>query len=459
MGNELATDPKVLKQSPVLKNGDYDERPVHQVRMTHDFYMSETEVTAKQYSEFREDYQDWSTSSPYATGVSWYDCDAFCQWLSKKENKHYRLPTEAEWEYASRAGSEGHFFTGSQPPAPEQPNPWGLKNMNAGAAEWVLDWYGRYPENPQIDPVGPAEGLARGIRGGGLNGPYLGESTKYPNSANLPFFRRSANRASIAPVFRGRHNIGFRIVEAPLPRTKPLEPEKPFTNLLVKQTNEYLQAGPDPGKPWFRQRDALPIPPEGASEEEIEASGLPSGILGKNHNPALVVCPNGDLLALYFTASVPDFEDLSNVAVMGARLRFGSDEWDMPDVFLDFADTKDIAPAVWAEGSKIYFFWGGGGLDDVPFRWTHSVDNGASWSAVQFPLLDGARGGYFAQPVSRGFRGPGGILYMPTDGVGGESLLWASTDDGRTWSDTLGRTAGRHTVFVVRNTAVRLEVE
>lgn len=449
MGNDLATDPKLLKQSPVLATGDYDERPVNEVRITYNFYMSETEITARQYADFRQDYEDMGPASPYATGMSWEEAVAFCEWLSRKEGKQYRLPTEAEWEYACRAGSTAHFHSGDQPPASGEVNAWGLKNMHTDAAEWVLDWHGLYPHEPQTDPVGPRTGYAKVVRGGGLCGPYLGSSTKYPNDGRLPYYRRSANRASVAPIWRGRHPIGFRIVEAPLPKTPPWNPPQNLAEQFVKQTNPHLKLGPDANKPWFRQRHLLPIPPADATEEEVRAAGLPPGVLGFNHNPGLTVCPNGDLLAVFFSASVPNVEDLANVSVIGTRLRFGSDQWDMPSLFFDFADTKDTAPCLWTEGNTLYFCDGGSGLDDLPFRWRTSDDNGATWWPVHFPLIYGLRGGYFPQPIARGFHGLDDIWYLPSDGLGGESFLWASRDRGRTWSDTGGRTGGRHTVFVV----------
>ncbi len=448
MGSDLPTDPVLLKQSPALPRGDYDEKPVHEVRITYDFYMSETEVTAKQYADFRQDYEDLGPASPYACGMSWDDATAFCEWLSRKEGKPHRLPTEAEWEYACRAGSTGHFCSGDHPPVSGEPNAWGLKNMHSDAAEWVLDWHGLYPDEPQTDPVGPATGYTRVIRGGGLCGPYLGSSNKYPNDGRLPYYRRSANRAAMAPVWRGRHYIGFRIVQAPMPSTQPWESTRSLHEQFVRQVNPRVKLGPDPKKPWFRQRDLLPIPPANATEEAIRASGLPPGLLGFNHNPALTVCPNGDLLALFFTAPVPHIEDLASVAISGARLRFGSDRWDVPGLFFDLVDVKDIAPTLWTEGKTLYFFDGGTGMHDLPFRWRISEDNGATWGPVRLPLIFGPRGGSFPQPISRGFHGRDGTLYVPCDGLGGESLLWASRDGGLTWFDTGGRTGGRHTVFV-----------
>src|SRR5207237_9643846 len=110
-----------------LRNGHYDERPVHDVRISRDVYLSETEITSEQFARFRLDRQ---ADTPYATGISWEEAVAFCDWLSRKEKKPYRLPTEAEWEYAARAGTTGHFSSGDLPPHTGDANQWGLKNIN-----------------------------------------------------------------------------------------------------------------------------------------------------------------------------------------------------------------------------------------------------------------------------------------------------------------------------------------
>ncbi|MGB9606792.1 MAG: formylglycine-generating enzyme family protein, partial [Bryobacteraceae bacterium] len=187
------------------------------MRISRDFYMSETEVTAEQLARFRADYVSPGLAPPWATGVSWEDAVAFCQWLSPREGRSYGLPTEAEWEYAARAGGRGHLSSGAKPPAPGSANAFGRRNMNEGTAQWVLDWHGPYPEQPETDPVGTAEGYARVVRGGGICPPGSSELPKYPNSGTLPYFRRAANRASAPPQRRAPHHIGFRIVEAPLP--------------------------------------------------------------------------------------------------------------------------------------------------------------------------------------------------------------------------------------------------
>lgn len=447
MGNHRITPSETLKQSPVFINGGSDEKPVHPVRITYDFYISETEITAEQFNRFHEDHEDVGMFSPYASGMSWEDAMGYCEWLSAEENKDYRLPTEAEWEYVARAGSVLHFSSGDLPPATAVPNAWAVRNMHSATAEWVYDWHGDYPPGLQVDPVGPASGMARVVRGGGLNMPYHGGSKKYPNDGRLPYFRRCANRAALPPQLRGRHNVGFRIVEAPLPDTEPYHPPVPLNRQFVRQENPWVRMGPDLDKPWFRQRDLLSIPVELASNEEIRLAGLHPSMHGHNHDPGLAVAPNGDLIAVHFSATIPTYEDLTDVNIIAARLRFGADEWDKPSPFFDLPGTKDIGPVITNDDGRLLFAAGGGGLDGVVFRWRWSDDNGATWSPVQIPLLYGRIGPYYPQPINNFYRDQSGHLYLATDGVEGTSFLWGSHDNGHTWFDTGGRTGGRHTIF------------
>jgi len=448
MGNELPTGTE-LGFSHTAPEGDYDERPVRRVRISRDFYISETEISAEQFAKFRKDYVPPGVMHPYATGVSWEDAAAFCQWLSREEGRPYRLPTEAEWEYAARAGSAGHFSSGGKPPVSGQANRFGLKNMHTEAAEWVLDWHAPYPSESETDPVGPAEGVARVVRGGGINSPWADELPKYPNSGTLPYFRRSANRASAPPQWRGPHHIGFRIVQAPMPTTPPRQREKTWLETAVKQSRAHVRRGPDPARPWFRQRELLTVPPADSTEAEIRVAGFAPGLLGYTHHAALTVCPNGDLLAAYFSAPIPNYEDLANVLVMGVRLRFGSQQWDPPEPLLDLADIKDTSPLLATIGETIYLVVGGAGLSGVPFRWRTSNDNGASWSPLLLPRIEGPQGDSSSQPIANLLRAPDGTLYLAADGIGPASFVWVSRNQGNVWTDPGGRTGGRHTVFAL----------
>jgi len=478
MGNALPTDPKALgHQGNVFTHGGEDERPVREVSIDYDFYISETEVLASQYAKFQEDHESTGLFHPYATGISWEDAVRFTEWMNRNEGvgyrdeasqfgktssvkpevdetrnaRTYRLPTEAEWEFVARAGSAGHFSSGQRVPPSGQANAWGVRNMHTDATEWVLDWYGDYPYTSETNPVGPASGLVRAVRGGGLHMPYHDFPEKYKNDGRMPFYRRAANRAGAPQNWRGRHNIGFRIVAAPLPSTppRPAKPKPPMQ--FVRQNNPVVAAGPDPKRPWFKRREVMPVPPANAMNPEIAAAGLHHTVHGKNHNPALVVAPNGDLLATYFSASAPAYEDLTDVAIIGTRLRFGAEAWDMPGPFFDIPGTKDIAPVLTRDGDRILFAAGGGGMDSIVFRWRYSDDSGATWSPLKLPVILGPRGDYFPQPVGNFLRGADGTLFLPSDGSGGNTLLWASVDEGVTWRDTGGRTGGRHTVFVNRS--------
>lgn len=179
------------------ENGQWDEQPVHRVTISQPFFISETEITIEQFQQFRPEFEGTEKYAPYASGVSWYDAMAFCDWLSQKEGKPYRLPTEAEWEYACRAGTTAPFSSGDKPPDPETPNRWGIKNMHTGVLEWCLDWYGDYPHGDQTDPVGRAHGFTKVIRGG------LPDDKSKTFDYRVEFYARSAIRAGLAPGFGG----------------------------------------------------------------------------------------------------------------------------------------------------------------------------------------------------------------------------------------------------------------
>ncbi|MGH9162554.1 MAG: formylglycine-generating enzyme family protein, partial [Vicinamibacteraceae bacterium] len=238
MGNALPTDHRGLGQSWYRTHGDYDETPVHDVRISRALYISETEITVDQFQQFRQEYHDAGRYSPSVTGVSYAEAEAFCRWLTARERRPYRLPTEAEWEYVARAGSTGHFSSGSTLPRDGEANAFGVKNMHTGALEWVADWYGPYRPDAQDDPVGPASGWGRVVRGGGPQGPR-GDR---PHGL-LPYYRRSANRASAPVHYRGMHPIGFRIVMGEPSRTPPYPVERPLPLELVKQREPHVTAG------------------------------------------------------------------------------------------------------------------------------------------------------------------------------------------------------------------------
>jgi hypothetical protein len=120
----------------------------------------------------------------------------------------------------------------------------------------------------------------------------------------------------------------------------------------------------------------------------------------------------------------------------------------MPDLFYDIADEWDMSALLWNDDGKLWFFGGGRYFGDVRFKFSTTVDSGATWSKLMLPYVTEQKGYVEAQPITSAFRGPDGTIYFGADAEGGDSLLWASRDNGKTWYDTGGRTAGRHTTFV-----------
>ncbi len=432
------------------REGDNDEVPVHHVTISHGFDIATTEVTIEQFRQFKPDYKGNQHFAPYASGISWSDATAYCEWLSKKDGVPYRLPTEAEWEYVCRAGTKTPFFAGMQPAPLGAANAWGAENMQAGVAEWVSDWYGRYSADAQTDPVGPAGGIAKVVRGGGLDhkSAPANDGGKYLPAESM-YYARSSNRASVAPEFSTDDgNIGFRVVRAPMPETKPTPYEPPLSMQDVKGATPLVKSGPDLSKPYFK---ALPMFPNLAGRPMRELGwkiGLEPGLGSAYHNSAIAQLDNGDLIAAYY--NTPKWEDDAEQTVLTMRLRFGSDQWDMPSPWPDFADADDAAPVFWNEHGKLWFFWGSPRLaGGPPFQFMTSMDSGATWSPVQMAKLVGKVGNYTPQPINSIVRDAKGTLYIPVDSKGATSVLFASDDDGKTWRDTGGRTAGRHTTLVV----------
>jgi len=203
--------------------GEDDEYPAHEIAIARPFYLGKFEVTQEQWqavtgsnpSKFK------GAKSPIET-VSWDDCQAFLKKLNEKlGGANFRLPTEAEWEYACRAGSTTRYPFGdgaaalgeyawfkansagmTHPVGQKKPNAWGLHDMHGNVWEWCLDWYDEYRRGAQTAPRGPSRpaGMAlRIVRGG-----------SWKSSANLS---RSANRNSNKPGAR-KEDYGFRVARS-----------------------------------------------------------------------------------------------------------------------------------------------------------------------------------------------------------------------------------------------------
>jgi hypothetical protein len=186
--------------------------------------------------------------------------------------------------------------------------------------------------------------------------------------------------------------------------------------------------------------------------------GLAPGLGVNYHNSAIQVLPNGDLLAAYYNAPVNEDDPDQTILVM--RRRAGAEDWDMPEPFPMFADAALAGPVIWndaAHPGKIWMFWGFPRLIGAgPFCYATSTDNGATWSQVTLPYFPKPIGAYVSQPIDSIVRAKDGTIYIPTDSTGKDddgngsiSVVWATKDEGKTWYDTGGRTAGRHTTIVI----------
>jgi len=198
--------------SPETEKGRSNDEVQHQVTLTKDFEMMATQVTQKMWAKVM------GTNPSYFKGenlpvesVSWNDCQKFIEKLNEKQKKWiYRLPTEAEWEYASSGnpteslGQFAWFYENSESKThsvgQKLPNQFGLYDMLGNVWEWCQDWYDQYPKESVTDPTGPTSGSARVFRGGGWGG--------------TAWYCRSAGRADVDAGLRGR-DLGFRLVRTP----------------------------------------------------------------------------------------------------------------------------------------------------------------------------------------------------------------------------------------------------
>jgi len=208
----------VMGSPPDEEDRDDDEEQ-HEVTISKPFYLQTTQVTPRQWKRIMKDnpshFKKRGDDCPVES-VSWDDAQAFMSKLNKVEGgKKYRLPTEAEWEYACRAGSTTRFCFGddeaelreyawyvdnsegtTHPVGHKEPNAWDLYDMHGNVYEWCQDWYGDYPTGHVTDPTGAASGLLRVLRGGSW-----GDDAWYV---------RSAYRNWSSPGFR-YDLIGFRL--------------------------------------------------------------------------------------------------------------------------------------------------------------------------------------------------------------------------------------------------------
>ncbi len=223
------------------------ETPQHRVTLSHGLWMGKYEVTKEQWQAVMGT-APWS-GREYVTGepktpavcVTWDDAQSFAAKVSSLSGRTFRLPTEAEWEWACRAGTATRFYWGDDPAYDDidrqawwrgtamitedqharpvglkPPNPWGLYDMSGNASEWCHDWHSYYAGEPAIDPAGPALAEHRVIRGGSW--------------LTIGGHCRSARRNHDIPS-ASLVDTGFRVVSGPPVEAQPGAPE--FTDVFV----------------------------------------------------------------------------------------------------------------------------------------------------------------------------------------------------------------------------------
>ena len=222
----------------------------------------------------------------------------------------------------------------------------------------------------------------------------------------------------------------------------------PFTQSAVKQSTAPAQFGPNPSVPYFTVRFAMPIPPENLTNNFAALTGIDPEVFTHNHSPGFAILPNGDALAVYFSTPPGKSESDPETSFVQVRLRYGAEEWDMPELFFKTEGYNDQSGLLWNDDGKIRFFGGGRELSDmVPFKMATSIDNGATWT-LSLPQLSHPAKNFTAQPITCAFRGPNHSIYFAMDGEKATSFLWHSADDGVHWEQMSGRTGGRHSVIV-----------
>jgi len=210
---------KFMIGSPASEKGRSANETQHEVTLTKPFYMGKYEITQEQWEGVMGNNPSSKTKGAKlpVTDVSWNDCQEFIKKLNEKTKGGYRLPTEAEWEYACRAGTTtAYSFGGEITPKDEnyggsklgatvvvggyKPNAFGLYDMHGNVWEWCEDWMADYPAGAVTDPKGPATGERHVLRGGSFRG--------------LESVARSSHRSNGSPTDRSNAG-GFRLARTP----------------------------------------------------------------------------------------------------------------------------------------------------------------------------------------------------------------------------------------------------
>jgi len=409
---------------------DYDEAPAHDVVMAGAFFMSKTEITNAQYEEFCPEHKELrdefsANDNDAVVNVTWFDACDYCAWLTKKTGRSFRLPTEAEWEYACRADSytlynigdtlstsmlkhqqtERNLVPVSLEVGQSEPNAWGLYDMHGNVEEWCFDWYGSYSSEKQVDPCGASAGIYKVTRGGSHNTPVE--------------FLRSASRSAATPD--DAHNqIGFRVVES-----DPIELPEVEAFYTTHAIEKYVWGETDESEPIWMEPIPFVIAP---------IDGTP--FYRHNHQPAVAWCDNGDLLAIWFTCEAESGREME---VLSSRLHPGAKEWEPAQRFFKVPDRNMTGNSLLrlSDGTLLHMNGVGnsGDWQNLALCARRSTDNGYSWSA---PVLVEPKHVVRHQVISGPIILSDGTLVQLCDaGADGDAgtSIHLSMDGGYTWED------------------------
>ncbi len=487
MGADLSTDYITAEKGIFIQ----DEFPTRQVTITYSFEMSRYEVTNAQYERYDARHAALrgkadgisSDDNEAVVYVNWYDAMGYCRWLSSCDAQYdYRLPTEAEWEYACRAGTRTPYNDGISgdiyslnPLGPlaqkwriitewfatrgnrstadiawsspedvdlsvgqEGPNAWGLYDMHGGVQEWTLDWYGPYVASDTVDPVGYANGSSKVVRGGCHN-----VHIQTLRSAN----RSSSNRTD-------KHFLlGFRVVRVPKGQTLPTPKVQQPVKCWAKDVSQKVYKWPaDSKEPYFELVSLYDVKSEYGTAELAAQFNIP--LYTHNHSPAITWAENGDVLLAWFTGESEKAQELTIPALRGRRQSSGSLVWDTEvSEFYKEADRNMHGSQLWNNAVRIanrfkepftLFLVNGictdGKWSKLAMSFRKSADNGVTWTEPIIMKgdtdafhLDSDRN----QPQGNALTASDGALISFSDGsaIGGRgsSVNW-SGDGGRTWS-------------------------
>jgi formylglycine-generating enzyme required for sulfatase activity len=416
-----------------------DENPVHRTTISKAFRIGATEVTNAQYEAFDPAHKKFRGKDGFSKEddeaviyVDYINAVAFCDWLSKKEGKNYRLPTEAEWEYVCRAGTVTDFSTGRYFPktnfksqktdrepvvvslkvAQFPANNFGVFDMHGNVEEWCSDWYGAYGKGEQTDPVGVSGGLYKVTRGGSHGTP--------------PIYLRSSNRMAMIPADK-HFQLGFRVVEGVLPETKPLVADSP-TAVFQKVSQKNFA--------WKKVLDTKPLFLEPI--RYVHKPECPDQVpfFHHNHCPAITWCANGDLLAAWFSTNQESGREMT---ILASRLRAGQDRWDNPSEFFNVPDRNMTGTSLFDDGNGNLYHMNGveadGDWKNLAMVLRKSKDNGATWTA---PQMADPEHQIRNQVIAGMIKTKEGWLIQAGDAdpsSSGGTAIHISKDEGKTWEN------------------------